>query len=139
MIILYTNNFKIFKLVSYNFETGHSLVECKPLTGRTHQIRLHLQYLGHPIVNDPLYGSDCNSYRMEDDICFPSLTYYPKTLFKREKNLTVQYVPELPFGIRKNVLILYGSMQRNIEALIGRSNLCYLVGRILHEKASHKY
>ncbi|KAJ1973650.1 DRAP deaminase, partial [Dimargaris xerosporica] len=36
---------------------GYSLVQCKPLTGRTHQIRVHLQYLGHPIGNDPLY---CN-------------------------------------------------------------------------------
>ena len=29
---------------------------CEPLTGRTHQIRLHLQWLGCPIANDPLYG-----------------------------------------------------------------------------------
>ncbi|KAJ1976835.1 DRAP deaminase [Dimargaris verticillata] len=36
---------------------GYSLVQCKPLTGRTHQIRVHLQYLGYPIGNDPLY---CN-------------------------------------------------------------------------------
>lgn len=27
-----------------------------PRTGRTHQIRVHLQYLGHPIINDPLYN-----------------------------------------------------------------------------------
>lgn len=33
-----------------------SLVECKPLTGRTHQIRLHLKYAGFPIVDDPIYG-----------------------------------------------------------------------------------
>ena len=29
----------------------------KPETGRTHQIRVHLQYLGYPIANDPIYGS----------------------------------------------------------------------------------
>nr|AFJ66215.1 hypothetical protein 34G24.17 [Capsella rubella] len=33
----------------------HSLVSCEPVTGRTHQIRVHLQYTGHPIANDPLY------------------------------------------------------------------------------------
>ena len=35
---------------------GTSTVECHPRTGRTHQIRLHLQWLGHPIANDPNYG-----------------------------------------------------------------------------------
>lgn len=33
-----------------------SLVECRPRTGRTHQIRVHLQHLGHPIANDTQYG-----------------------------------------------------------------------------------
>ena len=36
---------------------GYSIVRCIPLTGRTHQIRVHLQFLGHPITNDPIY---CN-------------------------------------------------------------------------------
>lgn len=35
-----------------------TLVECKPITGRTHQIRLHLQLLGFPIANDPCYGGE---------------------------------------------------------------------------------
>ncbi len=35
---------------------GFSLVECKLETGRTHQIRVHMQYIGFPIVGDPLYG-----------------------------------------------------------------------------------
>jgi 23S rRNA-/tRNA-specific pseudouridylate synthase len=39
-------------------EQGVSLVHCWPLTGRTHQLRVHLQHLGHPIVNDPLYNHD---------------------------------------------------------------------------------
>jgi tRNA pseudouridine synthase 9 len=36
---------------------GHSIVRCFPLTGRTHQIRVHLQFLGHPVANDPIYAN----------------------------------------------------------------------------------
>jgi 23S rRNA pseudouridine1911/1915/1917 synthase len=35
---------------------GYSLIECRPLTGRTHQIRVHLRQAGLPIVGDALYG-----------------------------------------------------------------------------------
>lgn len=35
---------------------GKALVEFRPRTGRTHQIRVHAAYLGHPIVGDPVYG-----------------------------------------------------------------------------------
>jgi 23S rRNA pseudouridine1911/1915/1917 synthase len=38
-------------------EKGISLVECRPATGRTHQIRVHLKHIGHSVVGDPLYGS----------------------------------------------------------------------------------
>ena len=33
-----------------------TLIRCKLETGRTHQIRVHLNYIGHPVVNDPVYG-----------------------------------------------------------------------------------
>lgn len=33
-----------------------TLIECKLETGRTHQIRVHMEYINHPIVNDPVYG-----------------------------------------------------------------------------------
>ena len=35
---------------------NYSLIECKLETGRTHQIRVHMKYINHPVVNDPLYG-----------------------------------------------------------------------------------
>lgn len=43
-----------FTKISFNGKS--SVVLCKPKTGRMHQIRVHLQFLGFPIVNDPLYN-----------------------------------------------------------------------------------
>lgn len=37
-----------------------TLIECKLETGRTHQIRVHMKYIGYPIVNDPMYSRDRN-------------------------------------------------------------------------------
>ena len=43
--------------MEWKSKEGHSIVRCRPVTGRTHQLRVHLQFLGHPISNDPIY---CN-------------------------------------------------------------------------------
>ncbi|HEB52991.1 MAG TPA: RluA family pseudouridine synthase [bacterium] len=40
----------------------HTLVRCVPRTGRTHQIRVHLEHAGHPVVGDKLYGRDDDHY-----------------------------------------------------------------------------
>ena len=40
------------------FDDKHSLLELKPTTGRTHQLRVHLKYLGHPILGDSVYGNE---------------------------------------------------------------------------------
>ena len=45
-----------YKVIESN--QAHSLVELKPTTGRTHQLRVHLKYLGHPIVGDAVYGEE---------------------------------------------------------------------------------
>jgi 23S rRNA pseudouridine1911/1915/1917 synthase len=39
---------------------GNTAVECEPLTGRTHQIRVHMAWAGHPLTVDPLYGGGRN-------------------------------------------------------------------------------
>ena len=48
-----------FRLLQ-TFPDGTSLLEVSPLTGRTNQIRVHLQHLGLPIVGDPVYGPDAD-------------------------------------------------------------------------------
>lgn len=52
----------IFFPLKYFPHYDESLIVCKPLTGRTHQIRIHLARLGHPIVNDPFYNIDNVEY-----------------------------------------------------------------------------
>ncbi len=43
-------------LVLENFSEALSLVECKLESGRTHQIRVHMEAMGHPVIGDALYG-----------------------------------------------------------------------------------
>ena len=54
-----------------------TLVECRLETGRTHQIRVHMQYIGHPLFNDERYGGDkilkgttFSKYRQFIENCF---------------------------------------------------------------------
>lgn len=42
-----------------------TLIECKLQTGRTHQIRVHMQYIGHPVVGDPKYGPEKKRFPIE--------------------------------------------------------------------------
>jgi tRNA pseudouridine32 synthase / 23S rRNA pseudouridine746 synthase len=46
-----------YKIVSYDAATDTTRLELAPITGRTHQLRVHLQSIGHPILGDHLYAS----------------------------------------------------------------------------------
>lgn len=47
-----------YKVLKQNFEKNYDLIECLLETGRTHQIRVHFSYIGHPLIGDTLYGND---------------------------------------------------------------------------------
>ncbi len=60
-------------------QNGCSLVEAHPVTGRTHQLRVHFAFLGHPIVGDDLYGIP-NGRASRQMLHARSLTFpHPKT------------------------------------------------------------
>jgi predicted sulfurtransferase/23S rRNA-/tRNA-specific pseudouridylate synthase len=50
-----------FRCLAYDDESNTSLLSCYPMTGRGHQLRVHLQLLGHPIVDDVQYGGSKES------------------------------------------------------------------------------
>ncbi len=64
-----------------------SLLELKPETGRTHQLRVHLSQLGHPIVGDTLYGGK------EADRLFLHAHSLEITLPSRERKVFTSFVP----------------------------------------------
>ena len=78
-------HYKVLERFSYV-----TLVECKLETGRTHQIRAHFKYLGHPLFNDERYGGDkilkgttYTKYKQFVDNCFkilPRQALHAKTL-----------------------------------------------------------
>jgi tRNA pseudouridine32 synthase / 23S rRNA pseudouridine746 synthase len=52
-----------FRVLSRDEAAPTTRVELEPVTGRTHQLRVHMMALGHPIVNDPLYGLNADPDR----------------------------------------------------------------------------
>jgi 23S rRNA pseudouridine1911/1915/1917 synthase len=54
---------RTYYTVEENFSDALSLVSCKLETGRTHQIRVHMEFLKHPLIGDPFYGPQPNAVR----------------------------------------------------------------------------
>lgn len=57
-------NYEVVK----RFVKGYTLMRFKLETGRTHQIRVHCRYIGHPIVGDPVYGSKKQKFQLSGQL-----------------------------------------------------------------------
>ncbi|PZU09482.1 MAG: RluA family pseudouridine synthase [Sphingobium sp.] len=60
---------------------GAAMVECRLETGRTHQVRVHLTHLGHPLIGDPLYGRERKGFKtILETLGFKRQALHAKTL-----------------------------------------------------------
>ena len=70
---------------------NHTLIECKLETGRTHQIRVHMKYINHPVVNDPVYS------KLVSDNTFGQLLHSYKIRFPHPRSGEIlEFVSSLP-------------------------------------------
>ncbi|WP_315080407.1 RluA family pseudouridine synthase [uncultured Clostridium sp.] len=74
------------------YDVGYTLIKCKLETGRTHQIRVHMASLGHPLVGDPLYGFKKQRFKLKGQMLHAKkLGFIHPT-----KNEYMEFVTELP-------------------------------------------
>jgi 23S rRNA pseudouridine1911/1915/1917 synthase len=87
-------------------DEGFSLVKVFPKTGRTHQIRIHFKYLGHPLVSDNLYAGRKTS--RDDRKWCPRLFLHALSIsFAHPKNNEkVEYSSELASDLKKALRVL---------------------------------
>lgn len=77
-----------------------SVLKCYLETGRTHQIRVHLSYIGHPLLGDQLYGGNCSYINRQ------ALHSYHISFIHPIKNCAVEYICKFPKDLQ-NILEFY--------------------------------
>lgn len=68
-----------------------SIVKCKLKTGRTHQIRVHLSYIGHQLLGDTLYGTSSNLIDRQALHCNKITFIHPITRKKLQINCNLPF------------------------------------------------
>lgn len=82
-------------------DSDYTLLELEPLTGRTHQIRVHLNHINHPIVADPWYAGRKTS-RLDNSFC-PRLFLHAQSLglFHPATGAWMKFEADLPEELEK--------------------------------------
>ena len=87
-----------FKVLKRFQKTNQTLIECKLETGRTHQIRVHMAYIGYPIYNDPVYGKRKETTNFGQFLHSKKISFYhpiSKELLEKEVALPKEFTEYL--------------------------------------------
>ncbi|WP_420627436.1 RluA family pseudouridine synthase [Candidatus Leptofilum sp.] len=79
----------------------HTLLQCELFTGRTHQIRVHLAYIGNPIVGDKVYGRRKQSIRLKRHFLHAAVLRVKRPSDDEELTLHAELPPELETVLQK--------------------------------------
>ena len=108
----------------------YSLVELQLETGRTHQIRVHMAYIGHPVAGDPLYGPR------------KTLSGYGQFLHAKTLGLThpmtgkeMIFTVEAPEIFQKVLKLLRKNKQRGVAIIFSLISLCKVFNIIKNTKS----
>lgn len=76
----------------------YTFLEMSPVTGRTHQLRIHANKIAHPIIGDHKYGNRHHNQMFEQKLSLPNLFLHCKELkfFHPEKNETIEINAPMP-------------------------------------------
>ena len=97
------------------FDSGQSLLECNLRTGRTHQIRVHLAHIGHPLIGDQIYGrkkrkklDGMNVIKAQTLSEFPRQALHAQVLgfVHPTKQVPMHFKSELPYDIMELIKTL---------------------------------
>ena len=83
-----------YEVIKYNEEKNYSVVKCILKTGRTHQIRIHMNYIGHPLLGDTLYGNASELINRQ------ALHSYKISFIHPIEKKVADYTAPLPFDMK---------------------------------------
>lgn len=120
-----------FKVVerfeALSHDNGYTLIDCKLFTGRTHQIRVHMEYAAHPLVGDPLYTAHSpKSQSAQLGLTRQFLHSYRLCFEHPHTGMEMQYYDNLP-----------SDLSEVLSGISERSSGTTAYGKELYELLSH--